>query len=107
MMEEKVDDEQSAAAADARNGVSLNRTERLSILLSAVALVILALLPDEGIGPVQAFNPSVARRLLVIVMLASTAGYAAQRCLGQGSDAAGRVPRRLCVEHGNNRAMRS
>jgi uncharacterized membrane protein (DUF4010 family) len=82
MMEEKVDDEQSTAAADARNGVSLNRSERLSILLSAVALVILPLLPDEGIGPVHLFNPFVAWRLLMIVMLASTAGYVAQRLFG-------------------------
>jgi uncharacterized membrane protein (DUF4010 family) len=55
-----------------------------ALVLGAVALVILPLVPDAGIGPFQAFNPFTAWRLVVIVMLANAAGYVAQRSLGAG-----------------------
>jgi uncharacterized membrane protein (DUF4010 family) len=57
---------------------------RDALALGAVALVILPLVPDAGIGPFQAFNPFTAWRLVVIVMLANAAGYVAQRSLGAG-----------------------
>jgi uncharacterized membrane protein (DUF4010 family) len=53
-----------------------------ALVLGAVALVILPLVPDTGIGPFQAFNPFTAWRLVVIVMLANAAGYVAQRMFG-------------------------
>ena len=57
---------------------------RDALFLAAVALVILPLVPDAGIGPYQAFNPFTAWRFVVIVMLANGAGYVAQRVLGAG-----------------------
>jgi uncharacterized membrane protein (DUF4010 family) len=57
---------------------------RDGLLLGAVALVVLPLVPDVGIGPFHAFNPFTAWRFVVIVMLANTAGYIAQRILGAG-----------------------
>jgi uncharacterized membrane protein (DUF4010 family) len=55
-----------------------------ALLLGAVALVVLPLVPDVGIGPFQAFNPFTTWRFVVIVMLANSAGYLAQRILGAG-----------------------
>jgi uncharacterized membrane protein (DUF4010 family) len=55
-----------------------------ALLLGAVALVILPLVPDTGIGPFEAFNPFTAWRLVVIVVLANAAGYVAQRMFGAG-----------------------
>jgi uncharacterized membrane protein (DUF4010 family) len=57
---------------------------RDALVLGALALVILPLVPDKGIGPFEAFNPFTAWRLVVIVGLASAAGYVAQRMLGPG-----------------------
>jgi hypothetical protein len=45
---------------------------RDALLLAAVALVILPLVPDVGIGPYQAFNPFTTWRFVVIVMLPAT-----------------------------------
>jgi uncharacterized membrane protein (DUF4010 family) len=53
-----------------------------ALTLGAAALVILPLVPNEGLGPFQAFNPFTAWRLVVIVMIANAAGYIAQRALG-------------------------
>ncbi|HEX8967119.1 MAG TPA: DUF4010 domain-containing protein, partial [Chloroflexota bacterium] len=55
-----------------------------ALALGAVALVILPLMPDGGIGPLQAFNPFTTWRLVVIVMLANAGGYIAQRMFGAG-----------------------
>jgi uncharacterized membrane protein (DUF4010 family) len=57
---------------------------RDALLLAAVALVVLPLVPDVGIGPFHAFNPFTTWRFVVIVMLANAAGYIAQRILGAG-----------------------
>ncbi len=53
-----------------------------ALTLGAAALVILPLVPNEALGPFQAFNPFTAWRLVVIVMIANAAGYIAQRGLG-------------------------
>jgi len=53
-----------------------------ALVLGAVALVILPLVPDMGMGPFEAFNPFTAWRLVVIIMLANAAGYVAQRIFG-------------------------
>ena len=53
-----------------------------ALLLAAATLVILPLVPDRGVGPFQAFNPFTAWRFVVIVMVASSAGYVAQRLFG-------------------------
>src|SRR5215510_4819934 len=55
-----------------------------ALIFGAIALVVLPLVPNAGIGPFQAFNPFTAWRLVVIVMLANAAGYVAQRALGPG-----------------------
>jgi uncharacterized membrane protein (DUF4010 family) len=55
-----------------------------ALVLGAVALVVLPLVPDAGVGPLQAFNPFTAWRLVVIMMVANAAGYVAQRALGPG-----------------------
>lgn len=52
------------------------------LLLGAAALVVLPLVPDEAIGPYDAFNPFAIWRLVVLVMLIGAAGYIAVRVLG-------------------------
>ncbi len=52
------------------------------LLFAAAALVVLPLVPDETIGPFDAFNPFTIWRLVVVVMAISAAGYIAVRALG-------------------------
>ncbi len=52
------------------------------LLFAAAALIILPLIPDQGLGPNDAFNPSVVWRLVVIVMAVQGAGYVAMRIMG-------------------------
>ena len=52
------------------------------LLMAAAALIILPLVPDEGIGPNEAFNPFVVWQLVVIVMAVQGAGYVALRIIG-------------------------
>jgi len=52
------------------------------LLLAAAALVVLPIVPNEAIGPYEAFNPFTIWRLVVLVMLIGAAGYAALRLLG-------------------------
>jgi uncharacterized membrane protein (DUF4010 family) len=52
------------------------------LLFAAAALIILPLIPDQGLGPNGAFNPSVVWRLVVIVMAVQGAGYVALRIMG-------------------------
>jgi len=52
------------------------------LLLGAAALVVLPLVPDEPMGPYDAFNPFTIWRLVVLVMGISAAGYVALRLLG-------------------------
>jgi uncharacterized membrane protein (DUF4010 family) len=55
---------------------------RDGLLLAACALIVLPLVPDEGIGPYGAFNPFTLWRLVVLVMVVNAAGYVALRALG-------------------------
>lgn len=52
------------------------------LLLAAAALVVLPLLPDRTVGPLDVFNPFNTWRLVVLVMAVSGAGYVALRALG-------------------------
>jgi len=52
------------------------------LLFAGAALVILPLVPDEPLGPYDAFNPFTIWRLVVIVMAIGAAGYIAVRMLG-------------------------
>lgn len=52
------------------------------LLLGAAALVILPLVPNEPIGPYDAFNPFTIWRLVVVVMAIGAAGYISLRLLG-------------------------
>ncbi|MGE0601766.1 MAG: MgtC/SapB family protein [Dehalococcoidia bacterium] len=52
------------------------------LLLGAAALVVLPIVPDESIGPYNAFNPFTIWRLVVLVMLIGAVGYIALRLLG-------------------------
>jgi uncharacterized membrane protein (DUF4010 family) len=52
------------------------------LLVAAAALIVLPLVPDEGLGPHDALNPFTVWRLVVIVMAISGLGYVALRVLG-------------------------
>jgi uncharacterized membrane protein (DUF4010 family) len=52
------------------------------LLFAAAALVVLPLVPNEPLGPYDAFNPFVVWRLVVIVMAIGAVGYIAVRTLG-------------------------
>ncbi|MEO8539524.1 MAG: DUF4010 domain-containing protein [bacterium] len=52
------------------------------LLLGAAALVVLPLVPDEPLGPYDAFNPFTIWRLVVLVMAIGAAGYIALRVFG-------------------------
>ncbi len=52
------------------------------LLLAACALIVLPLLPDEGVGPGGALNPVTVWRLAVAIMLINAASYVALRALG-------------------------
>ena len=53
------------------------------LLFGACALIVLPLVPDEGIGPNGSFNPATVWRLVVIVMAVQGLGYVALRAIGQ------------------------
>lgn len=55
-----------------------------ALLLAAAALVVLPLLPDETIGPLDVLNPFSVWRLVVLLMAISSAGYVAVRAVGPG-----------------------
>lgn len=52
------------------------------LLFAGAALVVLPLVPNEPVGPYDAFNPFTVWRLVVIVMAIGAAGYIAVRTLG-------------------------
>jgi uncharacterized membrane protein (DUF4010 family) len=52
------------------------------LLFAACALVVLPLVPDEGLGPNDAFNPATVWQLVVIVMAVQGVGYIALRAIG-------------------------
>ena len=52
------------------------------LLLLAAALVVLPILPDEPIGPLQAINPATIWKLVVLVMVVSALGHIALRLVG-------------------------
>jgi uncharacterized membrane protein (DUF4010 family) len=52
------------------------------LLFAAAALVVLPLVPDEGLGPQDALNPFTVWRLVVIVMAVQALGYVALRSIG-------------------------
>lgn len=53
-----------------------------ALLFCACALIVLPLMPDEGLGPNDALNPATVWRLVVIVMAVQGAGYVALRLVG-------------------------
>lgn len=55
---------------------------RDGLLLLAAALLVLPLLPDNGIGPGGALNPQKLWRLVVLVMAVSALGHVALRIVG-------------------------
>lgn len=62
---------------------ALSPEELLDALLFGVAaIVVLPLLPNRAIGPLEVFNPFVVWRLVVLVMGITGAGYVAQRLVG-------------------------
>ena len=52
------------------------------LLMAAAALIVLPLVPDEGLGPNDALNPFVVWQLVVIIMAVQGAGYVALRVIG-------------------------
>jgi uncharacterized membrane protein (DUF4010 family) len=52
------------------------------LLFAAAALVVLPLVPNEGVGPNDALNPFTVWRLVVIVMAVQAVGYIALRTIG-------------------------
>jgi len=52
------------------------------LLMAAAALIVLPLVPNEGVGPNDALNPFVVWELVVIVMAVQAAGYVALRVVG-------------------------
>lgn len=62
---------------------SLSRQEMYDgLVLAAAALIVLPLLPDEGVGPEGVLNARTVWRLVVLVMLVQAAGHVALRLLG-------------------------
>lgn len=53
-----------------------------ALLFAAAAVVVLPLVPDEGMGPGAVLNPFAVWRLVVLMMAISAAGYIAVRALG-------------------------
>jgi len=53
-----------------------------ALLLAAAVLVVLPLLPDEAIDPLEVLNPFRVWRLVVLLMGISSAGYLAVRAIG-------------------------
>jgi uncharacterized membrane protein (DUF4010 family) len=52
------------------------------LLFAAAALIVLPLLPDEGVGPHDALTPFTVWRLVVLIMAIQGLGYVALRILG-------------------------
>ena len=52
------------------------------LVLSVSALVVLPMLPDRGLDPLDAFNPYRIWKLAVVMMALTGAGYVAQRLVG-------------------------
>ena len=55
-----------------------------ALMLAAATLVILPLIPDQYMGPYNAFNPRTTWTIVVLMMLVGAAGHVAQRLLGSG-----------------------
>jgi uncharacterized membrane protein (DUF4010 family) len=53
-----------------------------ALLLAAAALVVLPLLPNRTVGPLEVLNPFSVWRLVVLLMAISSAGYVAVRAVG-------------------------
>lgn len=53
-----------------------------ALVLAAAAIVILPLIPNEAVDPLEVVNPFAIWRIVVIVMGVSAAGYVAMRLLG-------------------------
>ena len=53
-----------------------------ALLLAACALVVLPLLPDRTVDPLDVLNPFAVWRLIVLLMAISSAGYVAVRVIG-------------------------
>ncbi|MEX2032710.1 MAG: MgtC/SapB family protein, partial [Dehalococcoidia bacterium] len=53
-----------------------------ALLFAAAAAVILPLMPDRTVGPLDTLNPFAVWRLVVLLMGISAAGYVATRALG-------------------------
>lgn len=62
----------------------LSRTDLLSLLqFAAVSLIILPILPDQGFGPYQAFNPYNIWLMVVLIAGVGWAGYVAVMIVGE------------------------
>ena len=55
---------------------------RDAVLLAAAAILVLPLLPDHPIDPLQVVNPRLVWKLTVLIMLVDATGYVAQRLVG-------------------------
>ena len=55
-----------------------------ALMLAAATLVILPLIPDQYMGPYNAFNPRTTWMIVILMMLVGAAGHVAQRLLGSG-----------------------
>ncbi len=53
-----------------------------ALLFAAATLIVLPLLPNEGVGPNDALNPLVVWRIVVIVMAVQGIGYVLSRLIG-------------------------
>ena len=52
------------------------------LLMAAAALIVLPLVPNEGLGPNEALNPFLVWQLVVIIMAVQGVGYVALRAIG-------------------------
>ena len=64
------------------NSVLTDQEVHDALLLAAAALVVLPLLPNETIDPLDTINPFSVWRLVVLLMAISSAGYVAVRAVG-------------------------
>jgi uncharacterized membrane protein (DUF4010 family) len=65
---------------------AVSQQEILAILkFGVVALIVLPLLPDRGLGPYQAVNPRAVGLMVVLLTAVSLAGYLLVRFFGEGS----------------------
>ncbi len=56
-----------------------------ALALAAASLVVLPLIPDRFLGPLDAFNPRSLWLVVVLMMVVGAAGHVAQRLLGAGA----------------------